>query len=141
MQNELIVTEENFDKYFRNIRTKKRQKNDVIAVFQSSAIFQKGKLKEEIVDLLCNEFGSVAKCVGKLFKYAYASQGEAIRLCKEIIKDFTSGVSRDDIVIKEYPFFLQMFFYTKEKYMPKDDARWMVLKDEKRENNNNIMSV
>lgn len=24
-----------------------------------------------------------------------------------------------------------MFFYTKEKYMPKDDARWMVLKDEK----------
>lgn len=76
MQNELIVTEENFDKYFRNIRTKKRQKNDVIAVFQSSAIFQKGKLKEEIVDLLCNEFGSVAKCVGKLFKYAYASQGE-----------------------------------------------------------------
>lgn len=141
MQTELTISEENFHKYFRNIRNKKRQKNDVIAVFQSSAVFQNGKLKEEIVDLLCNEFGSVAKCVGKLFKYAYVSQNEAIRLCKEIIKDFTNNISRDDIVRKEYPFFLQMFFYTKEKYVPKDDARWMVLKDEKRENNNSSVPV
>lgn len=76
-------------------------------------------MKEEIVDLLCNEFGSVAKCVGKLFKYAYASQGEAIRLCKEIIKDFTSGVSRDDIVIKEYPFSYKCFFTQKKSICQK----------------------
>ncbi len=46
-----------------------------------------------------------------------------------------------EICIYEKKGLLKIFFYTKENYVPKDDARWMVLKDEKRENNNNIMSV
>jgi hypothetical protein len=141
MNNEIVIDENNFHQYFRNTRKSRKQKNDIVVMYFSSAVFVDGKLKEEVIDLLCYEFNSVNKCIGKLFKYAYAPQREAIRLCKEIIKDFNNGISRDEIVRKEYPFFLQMFFYTKDDYVPKNDKRWVVISDEFRKNNTNIPAL
>lgn len=125
-QHKDIFSEENFSKYFRNTRNKKKRHGEILALFQSSAVFQKGKLKEEIVDALSREFGSVNKCLGKLFKFAYASHLEGIFICKAIVKDYLDGMSREEIIKKEYPFVLQMFFYTKPDYVPKDDPRWFV---------------
>jgi hypothetical protein len=141
MNHEIVIDENNFHQYFRNTRKSRKQKNDIVVMYFSSAVFVDGKLKEEVIDLLCYEFNSVNKCIGKLFKYAYAPQREAIRLCKEIIKDFNNGISRDEIVRKEYPFFLQMFFYTKDDYVPKNDKRWVVISDEFRKNNTNIPAL
>ncbi len=138
---DFIIDENNFDKYFRNTRNNKKQKNDVIVMFSSSAVFAKGKLKEEIVDLLSTEFNSVNKCLGKLFKFAYAPHAQSIKVCKNIIQDYISGMNREDIINKEYPFVLQMFFYTKEKYIPNNDKRWLVISDDYRKNNSNFVAL
>jgi hypothetical protein len=114
MEDNLIIDESNFDKYFRNTRNSKKQKNDIIVMFSSSAVFSKGKLKEEIIDLLFYNFNGISKCLGKLFKFAYAPHPEGIKLCKNIIKDYMDGMTKESIIIKEYPFILQMFFYTKD---------------------------
>ncbi len=138
---DFIIDENNFDKYFRNTRNSKKQKNDVIVMFSSSAVFAKGKLKEEIVDLLSMEFNSINKCLGKLFKFAYAPHAQSIKVCKNIIQDYISGMNREDIINKEYPFVLQMFFYTKEKYIPNNDKRWLVISDDYRKNNSNFVAL
>jgi hypothetical protein len=50
-------------------------------------------------------------------------------------------MTKEDILRKEYPFFLQMFFYTKEKYIPKNDRRWTVIPDEIRKNSSHFASL
>lgn len=141
MEDDIIIDEKNFDKYFRNTRNSKKQKSDIVVMFLSSAVFADGKLKEEIIYLLCHEFGSINKCLGKLFKFAYASHVEGMKICKSIINDFANGMTKEDIVRKEYHFFLQMFFYTKEKYVPKNDRRWTVIPDEIRKNSSHFASL
>lgn len=141
MDKDILIDASNFDKYFRNTRISKKKKNDVVVMFYSSATFSKGKLKEEIVNLLSTEFNSVNKCLGKLFKFAYAPYSEGLKICKSIVKDYIDGMSKDDIINKEYPFVLQMFFYTKEKYIPSNDKRWLVVSDEYRKNNKNIVAL
>jgi len=141
MEDDIIIDDSNFHKYFRNTRNSKKQKNDIVVMFYTSAVFATGKLKEEIVDLLATEFSSVNKCLGKLFKFAYAPHVEGMKICKSIIKDYIDGMSKDDIINKEYPFVLQMFFYTKEKYIPRNDRRWLVVPDEFRKNNTNFAAL
>lgn len=141
MDKNISIDKINFDKYFRNTRTSKKKKNDIVVMFYSSAVFAKGKLKEEIVDLLSIEFNSVNKCLAKLFKFAYAPYFEGLKICKSIIKDYIDGMSKDDIINKEYPFVLQMFFFTREKYIPSNDKRWLVVSDEYRKNNKNIVTL
>jgi hypothetical protein len=141
MEDNLIIDESNFDKYFRNTRNSKKQKNDIIVMFSSSAVFSKGKLKEDIIDLLFYNFNSVNKCLGKLFKFAYASHSEGVKLCKDIMKDYINGMTKENIIDKEYPFVLQMFFYTKYKYVPMNDRRWMVISDEFGKNSSNFTAL
>lgn len=141
MEEDIVIDDSNFHKYFRNTRNSKKQKNDIVVMFFTSAVFASGKLKEEVVDLLATEFSSVNKCLGKLFKFAYAPHAEGMKICKSIIKDYIEGMSKDDIINKEYPFVLQMFFYTKEKYIPKNDRRWLVVPDDFRKNNTNLAAL
>jgi hypothetical protein len=51
------------------------------------------------------------------------------------------GMTKESIIIKEYPFILQMFFYTKDKYVPMNDRRWMVISDEFGKNSSNFTAL
>ena len=39
-------------------------------------------------------------------------------------EDLMSGMSVDDVMKKPYKFTVEMFFYTKKEYLPKNDPHW-----------------
>jgi hypothetical protein len=42
-------------------------------------------------------------------------------------EDLLSGMSRDEVARKEYQFTIEMFFYTRPEYVPKDDPHWSAI--------------
>jgi hypothetical protein len=127
METELVIDDTNFSQYFREINKAAPAQGDSLVVFRALAYFCEGALKQEIIDLLRFEFGSVKKCVGRLIKFAGSTREQAVKICLDLAKDLIDGISLEDVKKKEYPFVFEKFYYVNPQYVPEDDKRWQIL--------------
>lgn len=127
MTEELIIDDKNFDTYFRDINKCQPEKGDVLAKYSATAELVYGDLKQDIVKLLkTSDFGAktslqIMKKLGK------TNEKEALRIVKAICRDLFSGMTDDEVLSKPYKYVLEMSFFTKKEYVPKDDLHWEIL--------------
>lgn len=123
---EEIITEKNFHEYFRDTRTSRPEKGDVIARFTAMADFVDGRMKNDIIDLLYNK-NKVEAAIQVMRKLGSATEKDSIRVCREVCQDLANGMSIEQIVQKPYRYQIEFFYYTKKENIPIDDDHWSVI--------------
>jgi len=124
----LVIDESNFTEYFREINKSKPQKGDVLACYRAIAELVDGDLKEQIVESLFLEKIGPKKAVALMTKLGKTSRKEAIKLVKKIFMDLYNGMSKTMVLSKTYEYLFEIYYYTKEEYVPKNDKHWELIK-------------
>lgn len=127
MTEEIEINENNFAEYFKDVRTGKFEKGDVIAQYSASAEFVDGGEKRQIISLLTDTENKMEATAQIMRKLLFASELDAYRIPKQIAEDLLSGKSIEDCAKKPYKYTLEMFFYTKPENIPSDDPHWSVI--------------
>ena len=126
MSEELVIDENNFNQYFRDCRTSRPQRGDVMARYSAIAEFIDGRMKQDIIDLLMNNEKAYA-ATQVMKKLGCATEFDSIRICKEVAEDLSSGMTPEEVEKKVYEYNLESFYYTKKEYVPVDDPHWTII--------------
>lgn len=123
---EEIIDENNFSKYFRDVRNNGIQKGEIIAKYTSFAEFVDGNEKRQIIYLLKNtdKMEATAQVMRKLL---FASEVDSYKIPRMMAEDMDGGMTEDECAAKIYKFTLEMFFYVKPEHVPKDDPHWSII--------------
>ncbi len=117
------ITDDNFEKYFFDVRKHKPEKGQVIACYTSMAEFVDGYEKRHIISLLQG-----AECpeaiVQVMKKLNHASEEDAYRVPKLMAKDLLKGMTYEEVATKPYKFKMELFYYTDVKHIPADNPHW-----------------
>jgi len=124
--NEIEITEENFNEYFRDVRNNAPEKGDVIACYRAVAYFVDDAPKRNVIDLLRNT-DKVLPAIQLMRKCFGAREADAYRVLREMTEDMLNGMSRDDIAEKEYKYTIEMCYYVRPEHIPQDDPHWSVI--------------
>ncbi len=125
-QDELIIDDSNFHKYFRDVRTSAPERGDIMARFTSMAEFVDGNLKRDVMSVLKTP-NKALPAVNVMRKLGCATEKDAYRICREMTEDLLSGMTDDEVAAKLYRYQIEVFYYTKKEYMPVDDPHWEVI--------------
>lgn len=123
-ETELVITEENFSEYFRDVRFSAPDKGDIIAQYTAKAEFVEGNEKRQIIALLTSTENKMEATAQVMRKLLHASEVDAYRVPRLMAEDLISGAGEDEVASKAYPYTLEMFFYTKPENLPKGDPHW-----------------
>jgi hypothetical protein len=123
-EEELVITEENFSEYFRDVRVSSPEKGEIIAQYSACAEFVDGNEKQQIMSLLTSTENKMEATAQVMRKLLHASEIDAYRVPRMMAEDLLSGMSEDEVAAKPYKYTLEMFFYTKPENLPKDDPHW-----------------
>lgn len=126
MSDELVIDEKNFAEYFRDCRISRPERGDVIARYSAKAEFIDGQMKRDIIDLLHNKDKAFA-ATQVMRKLGCATQGDSVRVCKEICQDLAAGMSLKEVEQKVYAYNIEVFYYTRKEYIPIDDPHWTLI--------------
>ena len=126
MSDELVIDENNFNQYFRDCRTSRPQRGDVMARYSAIAEFIDGRMKQDIIDLLMNNEKAYA-ATQVMKKLGCATEFDSIRICKEVAEDLSSGMTPEEVEKMVYEYNLESFYYTKKEYVPVDDPHWTII--------------
>lgn len=124
--NELVIDQSNFDQYFFDVRTHKPQRGQVLARYTASAEFVDGRLKKDVIDLIYNRDKAEA-ATRVMRKLGFATEREALRVCKELAKDLAVGMTPQEVEEKIYKYQVEVFYYTQKEYVPTDDPHWSII--------------
>ena len=124
-QNQLVIDENNFSEYFKDISNNKPDKGDTIACYTTKAFLGSGALKKDIIFSMEENIQSSIKILQKLAKSRYI---DSINVLKQMISDRLSGMSREEVENKEYEYVAEFFYYVKKEYIPENDPHWSTLK-------------
>jgi uncharacterized protein YfcZ (UPF0381/DUF406 family) len=123
---ELVIDENNFSQYFREVSKNKPQKDDIIATYRAKAKFVEGEIKKNVIDLMQID-GNINSSIKVMQKLAGATYSEAIKVLKEMLQDSLDGMSFEEIEKKEYDYVVEFFYYCKKEHVPKDDPHWSTI--------------
>lgn len=122
MQEDVVITSENFNEYFFDVRHHGPKAGQVLAKFTAVAVFGDGKEKWDIIRLL--QIDKAYQAAQVMNKIHLAKLPDCYRVCREMCEDLLSGMSDEDVARKEYEYVLEAIYYTKREYVPKDDPHW-----------------
>lgn len=121
---ELVIDETNFNKYFFDARVHRPQKNQVLVRYTAMADLIDGPMKKNLIDLCKKDKIHAATQVMR--KLGGACEKDSVRVLKEICIDLLSGMPESDIESKSYKYKLEMFYYAEKQYVP-DDPHWTAI--------------
>lgn len=124
MSEDIDVTSENFTQYFRDVRTNRPQKGEIMARFWAVAEFVNGPEKKELINLLKSE--NVYQAVQSLRKLQGVVAPDCYRVCREICEDLLF-LPEQEVEEKSYRFMIEFFYYTQKQLVPKN-KHWEVIK-------------
>lgn len=122
---ETVIDESNFEKYFFDVRRFKPQRGQVMARYMAVAEFIDGMMKKNIIDLLHKDKAEAAVAVMR--KLGCATEGDAIRVVREVCDDLVSGMGVEEVEKKAYKYTLESFYYTQKEHVPVDDPHWSLI--------------
>lgn len=123
-EEELVITEENFSEYFRDVRMCKPERGEIIAQYSAAAEFIEGNEKRQIISLLTSTDNKMEATAQVMRKLLCASEVDAYRIPRMMAEDLLSGMSEDEVAAKPYKYTLEMFFYARPESVPKGDPHW-----------------
>jgi len=124
---EIVIDENNFNQYFKDTRTNKPEHGDILVFYRSMAELVEGDMKGQMINALFHEKIGAQKAIQILMKIGGASHKEAIKVVKSMNEDLIAGKTMEEVYKNPYPFLLELSFYTKKEYVPKDDPHWEVI--------------
>jgi hypothetical protein len=127
IEEEIEINEENFSQYFKDVRLGKFEKGDIIAQYSASAEFIDGGEKRQVLSLLTETENKMEATAQIMRKLLFCSEVDAYKVPRLIAEDLLSGMSVEDCAKKPYKYTLEMFFYTKPEYIPKNDPHWSTI--------------
>lgn len=119
---EILIDENNFEEYFFDVRRFKPKHGQTMARYMAVAEFIDGMMKKNIIDLLHKDKAEAA--VSVMRKLGCATEGDSIKVVREVCDDLVSGMSIDDVENKVYKYTLESFYYTQKEHIPTDDPHW-----------------
>ena len=119
-----IINEENFDRYFKDVRQNKPEKDDIIAKYSAIAEFVDGGEKRQIISLLMTTEDKMEATAQIMRKLLFASERDALKVPRIMAEDLISGMSTDEVAEKSYKYKVEIFYYTKKEHLPLDDPHW-----------------
>lgn len=125
---DLVIDDSNFSQYFRDVFVSKPQKGDVLACYKAIAELVDGDLKDQVVEALFLDKIGANKAVSLMTKLGRAPRKEAIKLIKTICNDLYNGMAKHLVLAKTYEYLFEIFYYTKEEYVPKDNKHWEIIR-------------
>lgn len=123
-ETEIVITEENFSEYFKDVRFSTLQQGEIIAQYSACAEFIDGNEKRQIISLLTSTENKMEATSQVMRKLLHASELDSYRVPRMMAEDLLSGMSEDEVALKPYKYTLEMFFYAKPEHLPKDDPHW-----------------
>lgn len=121
-----MFSEENFKKYFFDVRMHKPKKGQVIACFTSMADLTNGPDKKHLLDLLrTHNHPEVATTM--MTRNFYATEIYSYQVPIAIINDLLSGLSVDEVLAKPYRYQIELFYYTEPENIPTNDSHWSMI--------------
>jgi hypothetical protein len=145
MTDELIIDENNFTTYFRDCRISRPERSDVMARYSAIAEFIDGRMKKDIIYLLSSYDNKAIAATQVMRKLGCATEGESIRVCREIAEDLANGMDELEVENKIYKYKMEVFYYTKREYVPVDDPHWTIISianlDNFLDNSNQLVSI
>jgi hypothetical protein len=121
---ELVITEENFSEYFRDVRVSAPHRGEVIAQYSASAELVDGNEKRQVISLLTSTENKMEATAQVMRKLLHASELDAYRVPRMMAEDLLSGMDEDEVASKPYKYTLEMFFYARPNVIPKGDPHW-----------------
>jgi len=121
---EIVITEENFSNYFRDVRVSAPERGEVIAQYSACAELVDGNEKRQIISLLTSTENKMEATAQVMRKLLHASEIDAYRVPRMMADDMLAGMGEDEVAAKPYKYTLEMFFYSKPENVPKDDPHW-----------------
>ena len=123
MEDELIITAENFDQYYKDVRRFRPERGEIMVCYAHSAELVLGNEKRHLVYLLKLD-GKIEAATQVMRKLLFACEQDAYRVPKMILQDMIAGMSEEEILNKSYPYTVHIFYYTKPEYMDRNDPHW-----------------
>ena len=65
--------------------------------------------------------------VATMKKLCYAKEPDNFRVPQAMCKDLLSGMTEEQITAKPYEYVMELFYYTKPQYVPKNDPNWSIV--------------
>ncbi len=128
VKEELVIDQSNFDQYFFPIKKFGPKKGQVMAHYMAIAELVPGEEKGYLVRILATNPRGAEMGVQIMMNAFHSRDADAIRVCREIVEDLVGGMTEEEVVAKPYKYHFDMFFWTKEEYVPKDDPHWDVIR-------------
>jgi hypothetical protein len=122
MDDELVITEENFDQYFFDVRKNRPKKGQVMARYRAVADFINTPMKYDIINLL-KIADKILPATQLMRKFHGATDKDAVNVLLEMANDLLS-MSEEEVAKKPYKMVIEYFFYTKKEHIPEDDPHW-----------------
>jgi len=112
---------------FRLVRDHKPENGDIICKYNAVAYFVNGDTKRNIIYQLLNSDNSLHVCLNQMLYLVGARYKEALECLKQMLNDLSAGMSEEQVLMKEYRFVVEYFYYTKPEFFPKDDNHWTLI--------------
>jgi hypothetical protein len=124
---EVEINDENFSSFFRDTRTSKPEKGDIIAEYSAIAEFIEGNEKKQIIDLLTSTENKMQATSQVMRKLLFASEIDSYKVPRQMAEDLLSGMTEEEVCKKPYKYKFEMFFYAKPEHVPNDDPHWSII--------------
>lgn len=121
---DIEINELNFSQYFRDVRVSQPERGEVIAQYSACAEFVDGNEKRQIISLLTSTDNKMEATAQVMRKLIHASEVDAYRVPRLMAEDLLSGMGEEEVAAKPYKYTLEMFFYCRPEFIPKDDPHW-----------------
>ena len=124
---EMEITEDNFDTYFFDTRKHNPTRGQIMAKYTAMADFVDGHLKQQIIRLLCRRTDKTTAVTQLMRKLGMSSEVDSYRIPLDIARDLHSGIAEDVVELRTYRYQMEMYFYTWKECVPKDDPHWEII--------------
>lgn len=121
---DVVITSENFDEYFFDVRKNKPKPGQVLAKFKAVAYFVDSPEKWDVIKLL--KMGKAQQAAAVLNRIHCARVPDCYRVCREMSEDLMK-MKDEEVAKKEYKFIIEAMYYAYPELVPKDDPHWEVL--------------
>jgi len=120
------ITDENFHEYFFDIRHHGPEHGDTLACFTAMADFVDSAEKRQIISLL-KDYCKAHATAQVMRKLLHATELDAFRVPLEMTEDLLAGMSDEEVAVKPYRYQIQIYYYTKPEYVPKNNPHWSII--------------
>ena len=122
------LTDENFSEHFFDVRKHpKPEKGQILAKWRATADFVDGWVKKNVLELLATNKMGAESAQKIMTNLVGAIEKDSITVCKEMAQDLLSDMTVEAILEKPYRFIIELFYWTKKEYVPKDNPHWTTI--------------